>query len=180
MSESVQHNTMPNLGNMTRISNMSATEKASFWALPLIAAIPALMFSGMLLVLLIKFRHNSHQVNLYVEYEFIWTTMAATLIIWCLPAVFIWRIFRRKKKTGDFLPTGDELQAIRDRRKEPDSLKRRIFFAILFFLIAIESTYGGLYGEYHHISERYFAVFFWLLGILSTIEVFHPLSRNRW
>jgi hypothetical protein len=159
-------------------AEMSSKERAVFWAKPILVSIPAIIMLGMNIYFAVRFSHiNRPDIQSFVRQILIILAVSSVLFL-SIPLVLFYRIFRRRMRTGSFLPAGDELIAIRKRRREPDPLWQRIAWVILTFYLAITFTYDALYGHHYIGFKWFFAVLLWVSVVIFIKEIFRPSKRK--
>jgi hypothetical protein len=106
--------------------------------------------------------------------------LAATLLF--LPAFFTVKSVLRKRKTGSFLPSQEELDKARSKCAQPKPLRQRIVLAGFYWLIALLWTFSafGHHGSYQGIfgSKWIAPALWWLVALIWTWQIFYaPASQ---
>lgn len=186
MNESSRQETTPALSCSTRDAVMSLAEKAAYWVMLLVKVFYS--FVGLLLGLLLIVALEYLLIDRLWPHQRLGPPIAIMSLV--LPVLylclfimflmhFIRRIYRRKIKTGYILPTGEELNVIRIRRKMPEPLWKRIAIAAFFCWIAIGSTFSLLNTQHHRVSWWVIPVLMWMIAITVTATAFLA-SEPKW
>jgi hypothetical protein len=106
--------------------------------------------------------------------------LAATFLF--LPAFFTVKSVLRKRRTGSFLPSQEEIDKARSKCVQPKPLRQRILLAGSNWLVALLWTFSafrhhgsnqGIFG-----SQWIFAALWWLIALIWTWQVFYPSASQ--
>jgi hypothetical protein len=157
---------------------MTSKERVGFWTKRILVSILAIIMTGMNIYFALKFCHiHRPDIQSFVQQMLVILIVSSVLFL-LVPLVLFYNIFRRRIRTGSFLPAGEELTAIRKRRKEPDSLWTRIFWVVLCLYLAISFTHDALYGHHYIVFKWFFALIMWVSVIIFIKELFRPSKRK--
>lgn len=155
---------------------MSASEKSSYRSGILIMLVLCLgMVVGTLLLLAIKVSpHNPvwSRPNARFLLLFVLFNDAVFLII---PCVVLFRLFRRKRKYGSYLPTGEELKKYRARRKKPQPLWKKILSAAFELFGAIGFIIDAMHKSHRGGWDWVIASFLGLCAAITVLAIIGPL-----
>jgi hypothetical protein len=161
-------------------AEMTSAEKVGFWAALILAvALGALPIVGLLTL---DFRGQLYRLwSQPSGWEVPLLVLSAPLALWVIPAIAFFRMYRRKRRTGKLLPSGDELLAKRQRRKKPRRLWIRVLNAVLNLALTMLFVTEAL-GDAHGRAVAWIgATLFALCAAFSTIEVFvPPVGMSGW
>ena len=106
--------------------------------------------------------------------------LAAALLL--LPAHTAVKAVLRKRRTGSFLPSQEELDKARAKCARPKSLPQRIAVAGIFWLMALIWTSSLLsrHRPYHGIFGSVWVVIalWWIVALIWTWRIFHPAASH--
>jgi len=186
MNESIRQETTPALCRSKRDAGMSLAEKADYWVMLLIKV--GYSFLGLFVGLPLIFALE------YLIIDRLWPHqrlgLPLTIMILVPPVLyicafimflmlFIRRINRRRIKTGIILPTGEELNAIRERSKKPVSWWKKVAIIAFFCWIAIGFTHNWLSVKHLPISAWIIVVLMWMIAIFITTLALRS-SEPKW
>jgi hypothetical protein len=104
------------------------------------------------------------------------------LALLALPGWYAYKAVRRKQKTGNFLPSQEELDRSRVRCAQPKPLRQRILLAAMYWIVALIFTGSALS---HHSNEH--SVFgsawvlpamWWAVAAIWTLQVIRPRTSQ--
>ncbi|MGA3373316.1 MAG: hypothetical protein ABSC48_16290 [Terracidiphilus sp.] len=109
--------------------------------------------------------------------------LAPSVLYLCMSIIlavfFIRRMIRRKRRTGSFLATGEELKVTRERFKGPTPWWKKIAINATFYFIAIGTTYSALIFRPFWVSNLVAPALMWLVAIAVTTAAFQH-SEPKW
>jgi transcription elongation factor Elf1 len=121
-------------------------------------------FMGLALPLLLAMKYHPHNP--------IWSRPSArpvllllfvnAAIFLILPAVMVFRLSRRKRKFGSYIPAGEDLKKYRSRVHGPQPLWRRVLFPAFELVSAITATIAAAHRSHRSTWEWGLAWILWL------------------
>jgi len=100
-----------------------------------------------------------------------------------IPFFFLFKIARRKVKTGSFRPSQDESAKMRDRYSRPVPLWKRIFAAVVFLPIAVLATAIPMFNHRGHQTtvdlSVWMPIVFWFMAAIMVWQLFRPFIPLR-
>jgi hypothetical protein len=159
-------------------AEMTSRERIGFWALPIIASIPAIIMLGMYLFFAFKINHLAQNVNQEFTRHILIILLASSALFLSIPLLVFYKIFRRRMRTGSFLPAGEELTALRNHRKEPLSQRKKMALVAFYLIGAIYYTIDIPYSTHGKILGWMCAAIFWIATAIFTVDLFRPAKRE--
>jgi hypothetical protein len=99
-----------------------------------------------------------------------------------LPGWFVLKAVRRKRKTGNFLPSPQEFDRALATCARPKPLRQRILLAALYWIVALIFTGSALsrHSRFHGAFGSPWALpaMWWAVAAIWTVQVFRPRSSQ--
>jgi hypothetical protein len=177
MNEKGDQNGKQTLSVISMGSEMSKAERANFAIKPLLMTIMLILMLIPVLIFIAKYYGQLNRLwNLPDGRLLLIMLLSVPAMLLCLLIIFFFRMYWRKRKTGSFLPSGDELKAFRLRRKMIYPLWKRVTLAVLFDVGFIFYVYDALTNNRHSILNWINAVTWSLMAFIFTWQVFRPIA----
>jgi hypothetical protein len=165
-------------------ANMSLEEAVFFWATPLLLAWGAFVaaFSSALVVFVLVARARgvaAYGGGLGRDAWILWFfPIVAAMLLYVLSSIFR-KTLRRKRQTGSLLPAGEELKAVRLRRRQ----RERIWVPAVCFLFSIAFTMGAIKAHFQTGAGTWTAwtllITLWLISASITLAAIRR-TEPRW
>jgi hypothetical protein len=177
MNEKGGQNGKQTLSGISMGSEMSSAERANFAVKPLLMTIMLILMLIPVLIFIAKYYGQLNRLwNLPDGRLLLIMLLSVPAMLLCILIIFFFRMYWRKRKTGSFLPSGEELKAIRLRRKKIDPLWQRVTLAVLFDVGFIFYVYDALTNNHHRVLNWIIAVTWSLMAFIFTRQVFRPIA----
>jgi hypothetical protein len=161
------------------IATVTQEEKAVQWIGLLIPVIMAVSIGIMALMLA---AHRSHSNQTEVESSarnFLLFLIGSSVLFFCLPILFFYKMIRRKKRRGSIYLAGAELEARRAKRKMPEPLWRRIAYTVYWGCGGAFFAYMAIVDKRHQIIHSAVA-FLWLFSAATwVLRTYHYIALEK-
>jgi hypothetical protein len=156
--------------------------KAIFWDKPLSLLTFSLLMMGMFSPLVFLMIHAARDGRLErlekLGLPILMMILSFPALFLCVFVVTVVILLRRKLRTGSFLLSREKLDVNVARSLKPQSLRKRIILAAIYWFIAIDETYVAATTQHHSQFKWGFAAFLWLVTAFFTVDVFRPFGRK--
>jgi len=155
-----------------QVAEMSASEKSSYRGRLLLLLVLSLgMVVSVPLLLAIKFPPHSPIWSRPNARSVLLVLFLNSALFLTIPGVVLFRAFRRQRKFGSYLPTGEDLKKYRARQREPKPLWKRILSAAFELFAAIGFTIDATHRPHRGAWEWAFASFLWLTAAIAVTGI---------
>jgi ABC-type uncharacterized transport system fused permease/ATPase subunit len=109
MNESSGQQIEQELNSISNAAVMTSKERSGYWAKLIVVSIPAILMVGVNIYFAFQIRHFARPVSREFAHQYLSILVFSSALFLSIPLVFIYKIFRRRLKTGSCLPAGEEL-----------------------------------------------------------------------
>lgn len=157
-------------------AEMSASEKSSYRGRLLFVLVLSLVMAlSMPLLFAFKFSHHNPAWNRPNGQSVLLLLLLNSAVFLIIPAIALFRAFRRKREFGSYFPVGEDLKKYRARRREPKPLWRTVLSAAFELFAAIGFTIDAAHGSHKGAWEWAFASLLWLFAAITVVGIIGTL-----
>ncbi len=161
-------------GPALRRVEMTGQEKSVFWAVHIAAVLPALVLLAFFAYLELRLNQLHKPWDQPEGQSFLWMIAGIVLLTVLIPAAVVFRLVRRRIKTGSFLPSGAELERYRARRVEPKTISRRVLYAVFYLVETLLFVLNTMHRKHDQSLGWWAAGMFALATLISIVQIFRP------
>jgi hypothetical protein len=173
------------LNEVERVSPMTLREKCDFLIFPLwLATIGTALLPTAAALIALSVLVVIHP-PLIRQYASVLALYSAMLLIFAAilihPVSVARKMILRRRTSGSFFPSGEELAAFRLRNQNRPSFQR-IFVVGFFGLIAVAWTHEMIRTAPHHhfVIAWSFPAMMWVISIMAAVDCFRPRPERLW
>jgi len=161
-------------------STMSLMERFDFLSWPLLLLCWCIMFmtTSILCIIVIILKYTYHRSQDRSDYLMMAFCIILSLLLLRYLYNFFYKMILRKRNTGIYFLSGEELKAFRLRWKNPP-LWKKIAIVAFFPMIAFGFTYSYFHLPHHHALSWILPVSMCLIAIVVTLDIFR-FSKSIW